>query len=74
MSSLPPAGDRERWERLTLEKLATAALSEQRRARNWGILFKTLFLLWLFIALFGALGWINREAAIPAAATPRWSS
>ena len=48
------------WERQTLQKLATAALTEQRRSRQWGILFKVLFLLWLFLALFAANGWIGR--------------
>jgi len=62
MTEVPPTGG-EGWERQTLEKLATAALTEQRRARNWGILFKTAFLVWLFIALFSALGWINRGDA-----------
>jgi protease IV len=30
------------WERKVIEKLATSALSEQRRARRWGIFFKLL--------------------------------
>lgn len=62
MTDVPPTstGQGERWERQTLEKLAFAALAEQRRARNWGILFKTLFIVWLFIALFSALGWISK--------------
>jgi protease IV len=62
MTDVPPTsnGQGERWERQTLEKLAFASLAEQRRARNWGILFKTLFLVWLFIALFSALGWIAK--------------
>ena len=30
------------WERGLIEKLATAALKEQRRARLWGIFWKTL--------------------------------
>ena len=30
------------WERKTLEKLAFAALNEQRRARRWGIFFRIL--------------------------------
>lgn len=44
------------WEREALAKLATAALTEQRRSRRWGILFKSLILLYLFIVLFAVLG------------------
>lgn len=43
------------WEREALSRLATAALVEQRRARRWGILFKSLVLLYLFIVLFAFL-------------------
>lgn len=43
------------WERETLERLATAALVEQRRSRRWGILFKSLVLLYLFVVLFAVL-------------------
>ncbi|MBI2311345.1 MAG: S49 family peptidase [Betaproteobacteria bacterium] len=53
------------WERQVLEKLATGALQEQRRARRWGILFKTLTFVYLFILLFLWLGWIgDRETPI----------
>lgn len=46
---------KEGWERELLEKLATASIIEQRRARRWGIFFKlltfaylvTLLILWL---------------------------
>lgn len=43
------------WERDTLAQLATAALAEQRRSRRWGILFKSLVLLYLFVVLFAVL-------------------
>ncbi len=43
------------WERETLSRLATAALVEQRRSRRWGILFKSLVLLYLFVVLFAVL-------------------
>lgn len=42
---------REGWERDVLERLAFAALNEQRRARRWGIFFKLLFA-GLLIAFF----------------------
>jgi len=54
------------WERGVLEKLATAALQEQKRARKWGIFFKTLGFIYLFALLFVALGWIGKkEGALP---------
>lgn len=40
------------WEREALSRLATAALAEQRRSRRWGILFKSLVLLYAFVVLF----------------------
>lgn len=36
----------------TLEQVVSASLDEQRRARRWGIFFKVLTFLYLFIALF----------------------
>jgi len=54
------------WERAVLEKLATAALQEQKRARKWGIFFKSLGFVYLFALLFLGLGWIGKkEAALP---------
>jgi protease-4 len=49
------------WERQVLEKLALAAIQEQRRSRQWSILFKTLGFLYLFIILFLAAGWFRGE-------------
>ena len=40
------------WERETIEKLAFAAVTEQRRSRRWGIFFKLLMFVYL-LALFG---------------------
>ncbi len=39
------------WERDILEKLVLASVTEHRRTRRWGIFFKSLFLLYLFIIL-----------------------
>jgi protease IV len=47
------------WEQGVLEKLALSALQEQRRARRWGIFFKTLTFGYLFIVLFLIMGWIG---------------
>ncbi len=49
----------ESWERNVLTNLASASLREQRRARGWGIFFKSLTFLYLFILLFVALGWVG---------------
>jgi len=54
------------WERAVLEKVALAAVKEQRTARHWSIFFKLLGFSFLFILLFLALGWIgNRGIPIP---------
>jgi len=53
------------WERGVLEKLATSALQEQRRARHWGIFFKVLTFGYLFIILFIFMGWLDsKETAL----------
>ncbi|MFN3751754.1 MAG: S49 family peptidase [Thiobacillus sp.] len=58
------------WEREVLEKLALAAVQEQRRSRHWSILFKSLGFLYLFIVLFLAAGWFRSDGvAIPKAHT-----
>ncbi len=53
------------WEREVLRQIATSALTEQRRARRWGIFFKTLGFLYLFGIVFIAMGWINRGDTTP---------
>jgi protease-4 len=59
-------GSTEHWERKVLEKLATSALQEQRRSRYWGIFFKSLTFLYLFLLLFIAAGWFGaRDMASP---------
>jgi protease-4 len=40
------------WEREVIEKLALAAVTEQTRARRWGVFFKSLMFVYL-IAVFG---------------------
>ena len=44
------------WERQALEKVALAAVQEQRKSRQWGIFFKSLTFLYLFILLFAFMG------------------
>ncbi|TAK53081.1 MAG: signal peptide peptidase SppA [Betaproteobacteria bacterium] len=47
----------EHWEREVIEKLATAALREQRRARAWGIFFKLLTFAYLTVIILLAVDW-----------------
>ncbi|MFZ1640795.1 MAG: signal peptide peptidase SppA [Candidatus Contendobacter sp.] len=60
-----PPGD-ERWARDTLTKLAFAAVTEQRRARRWGVFFKFLFFAYLVLLL--ALAWPDSLGTATAAA------
>ncbi|MDQ1316072.1 MAG: protease, partial [Pseudomonadota bacterium] len=58
------------WERSVLEKLALSAIQEQRRSRQWSILFKTLGFLYLFIVLFLAADWFRSDGvSLPKAHT-----
>lgn len=51
------------WERETLHQLALATVKEQRRSRQWGIFFKSLGFLYLFIILFYITGWNESSSA-----------
>ncbi len=65
MAENDPGGSTGHWERAIIEKLARAALDEQRRSRYWGIFFKSLTFLYLFVLMFAAFGWLGgREAAL----------
>ncbi len=44
-------GDKD-WERDVMNRLAFAALNEQRRARRWSVFFKSLFFIYLFVLFF----------------------
>lgn len=44
--------EHQNWERELLEKVALASITEQIRARRWGIFFKSLLFVYLF-AIFG---------------------
>jgi protease-4 len=54
------------WERDLVNRLAFAAITEQRRARRWGIFFKSLFFLYLvaLLAVYWPADW--DKAAITA--------
>ncbi len=56
--------EHQNWERQVLEKLAYAAVQEQRRSRHWGVFFKTLGFVYLFALLFIAMDWIGPSNAI----------
>ncbi len=53
--------DNGQWERELVTKLATAALSEQRRARRWGIFFKLLTFAYITMVLVMAFDWKGRS-------------
>lgn len=44
------------WERDLLERLAFAAITEQRRARRWGIFFKLFFASYFIVLLIALIG------------------
>jgi len=60
MADIDPRNAGEGWERKVIEKVALSAIAEQRAARRWGILFKSLILIYLFAVLFIGMGWIKR--------------
>jgi len=60
MAETSPETSGEGWERKVIEKVALAAIAEQRAARRWGILFKSLLLLYLFLLLFVGVGWMKK--------------
>ena len=53
------------WERAVLEKVALKALDEQRRARQWGALFKLLWFILAFIVVSVWVGWVLRPDKDP---------
>ncbi len=52
------------WERAVLEKVALAAVTEQRRARRWGIFFKFLIFSYLVVILVIAMGWMGKKEGL----------
>jgi protease-4 len=53
------------WERSALEKVALAAVQEQRRARHWGMFFKLILMIYLFMLLFVGMGWFGKKDSSP---------
>lgn len=54
--------DEANWERGLIEKLAGAALKEQRRARRWGIFFKLLGFAYLTMLILLVLDWRGSDS------------
>ena len=65
MSEPGPGTSGDRWDRDILEKVALAAVHEQRRARRWGIFFKLLLFVYLFALLFIGMGWFSKKDGLP---------
>jgi protease-4 len=65
MTELEPGAPEASWERRTIEKVALAAITEQRRARKWGIFFKSLLFIYLFALLFIGIGWFGKKDISP---------
>jgi protease-4 len=65
MAELEPGGAGPNWERQALEKIALAGITEQRRARRWGVFFKMLMFVYLFALLFIGLGWFGKKESSP---------
>jgi protease-4 len=66
MAEMEPGGSASSWERQAIEKVALAAIQEQRRARQWGILFKMLLFIYLFALLFIGMGWFSKKEPVAA--------
>lgn len=63
MDNAPRPENDPSWERKTLEKLAFAALSEQRARRRWGIFFKLLGFVYVSFILFSLVDWNAAKVA-----------
>lgn len=48
-----------KWQRDVIEKLAFAALNEQKTARRWGTLFKSLAFVYVFVLILMGLGIVH---------------
>ena len=60
MADLDPRNSGDGWERNVLEKVALAAIAEQRTARRWSMAFKMLVMIYLFLVLFLGMGWLKK--------------
>ena len=60
MADLDPRNTGDGWERNVIEKVALAAIAEQRTARRWSMAFKMLVMIYLFLVLFLGMGWLKK--------------
>ena len=60
MADLDPRNTGDGWERNVIEKVALAAIAEQRTARRWGMAFKMLVMIYLFLVLLLGMGWLKK--------------
>ena len=65
MAEQEPVNSGDNWERKILEKVALAAIQEQKRTRHWGIFFKVLLFIYLFALLFIGMGWWAKKDGLP---------
>ena len=61
MADIMQSNSEENWERKVIEKVALAAIQEQRRARLWGIFFKLLLFAYLVVLLVVGMGWMGKK-------------
>lgn len=57
------------WALRTVEKIALAGLQEQKTARRWSVLFKSLTFIYLFFLLMMLLGWVGQSKSTSIAHT-----
>ena len=62
MADIDSTNRKEGWEREVLEKIISSSVKEQRRVRYWGIFFKSLTFVYLYLLLFWGLGWFDGES------------
>ena len=65
MADTLQSGSEENWERKVIEKVALAAIQEQRRARLWGIFFKLVLFIYLAVLLVVGMGWMGKKDSSP---------
>ena len=65
MADTLQGGSEENWERKVIEKVALAAIQEQRRARLWGIFFKLVLFIYLAVLLVVGMGWMGKKDSSP---------
>lgn len=68
-SDTQPSPASQDWALRTVEKIALAGLQEQKAARRWSVLFKSLTFIYLFFLLMMLLGWVGQSKSTSIAHT-----